>query len=361
MLYIGVLGAFLISFGIVVYLTPKLLLLSLRKKMLDQVDSRKIHTSAASRFGGFSFFPAILLSVCLSMALMCAIGGDIIRESITLKFVLGFCSLFILYILGVSDDILGVRYRKKFLFQTLAAVLIVVSGTWIKNLHGFLGVGELPDYLGIPLTVLLIVLIANSINLIDGIDGLAALLSIIVFCVYGSFFLYQGALTDTLIAFAALGALVPFFYFNVFGVRKKNNSKIFMGDAGSLVIGFILAVMAVKLWNIEQPEKDVPYPYILSYTMLIVPCFDTIRVLFCRIKKHQPLFMPDNNHIHHILMERGFSQRKTLLAIVLIALFFLLLNTVLAGVLNITFIVILDIIIAVLFFKIEKNKTPLKA
>ena len=360
MLYVGVLAAFIISCGIVVYLTPKLLLLSLRKKIIDHIDGRKIHTAAASRLGGFSFFPAIFLSVCLSIGIMCLFDQQICLENITIKFVLGFCSLFILYILGVTDDIVSVRYRKKFVFQIIAALLIVFSGTWIKSLHGFLGIGQLPDLIGIVLTVILLVFIMNSINLIDGIDGLASLLSILALWIYGTLFLSRFAIVDSLLAFAALGALVPFFYFNVFKVSRKNDSKIFMGDAGSLVIGFMLGVMAIELWNMEIPNGNRPYPYILAYTMLFIPCFDAVRVALFRVKDHKSMFLPDNNHIHHNLIGRGFSQRQALLIIVLGEVGCLFLNIFLTGYLNITFIVLIDILFIILFFKVVKYKAPVK-
>ena len=360
MLHVSVLIAFIISFGIVLYLTPKLLLLSLKKKLIDPVDSRKIHTAAASRFGGFSFFPAIFISMCLSIALMYFYHQQLFHGNYIFRILLGSCALFIVFILGVADDVVGVRYRKKFIFQILAAILIVFSGRWINNLHGFCGIGEIPDAAGIILTIFLLVFITNSINLIDGIDGLASLLAIIALWVYGTIFLAGEIIVGSLFSFASLGALIPFFYFNVFGIKKKNDSKIFMGDAGSLVIGFLLGIMAVALWNIEIDTEGSPYHSILAYTMLAVPCFDTIRILFCRLRKRHPLFLPDNKHIHHILLRRGLTPRQTLLTIVLVEVVILFVNLYLGRILNITFIVMIDILIFALFYQIANHKSFIK-
>jgi len=328
--------------------------------MIDRVDIRKIHTAPASRFGGFSFFPALFLSLCLSIALMYLYDEHIFLKDYILKVLLGSSSLLILYMLGAADDIIGVRYRTKFFFQVLSAGLIVLSGIWIKDLHGFFGIGEIPDIAGIILTIFLLVLITNSINLIDGIDGLASLLAILALAVYGTLFVIRQTLVGSLFSFASLGALIPFFCFNVFGIKKKNDSKIFMGDAGSLVIGFLLGILAVSLWNMDTNSAGTPYPSILAYTMLVIPCFDTIRVLFCRLKKRHPLFLPDNNHIHHTLLKNGHTPRKTLFAIVFAELVVLFTNIYLTGVLNITFIVLIDIFIVLLFFQIANHKSVIK-
>jgi polysaccharide export outer membrane protein len=355
MLYLGIFTAFIISWGIVVYLTPKLLLLSLKKKMIDYIDGRKIHTSVASRFGGFSFFPAIVISVCLGLFFICLNDKQIGTHTMMLKLALGFGSLLIIFLLGVGDDIIGVRYRKKFFFQMMAAILIVLSGTWIKSLHGFCGIEELPDYIGMALTVFLLVFITNSINLIDGIDGLASLLSIITLLVYGILFVSLSSVFYSVLAFATLGALIPFFYFNVFGIKPKYSSKIFMGDAGSLLIGFILGCMAVELWNTGINGEYGAYPYVLSYTMLIIPCIDAVRVICSRIKEHRAPFLPDNNHIHHRLMRRGLSQHQVLLTIVLAQIFFLILNIFLVGISNIHIIIIADFIYMIMFMMVIKK------
>ncbi|WP_295937795.1 MraY family glycosyltransferase [uncultured Alistipes sp.] len=352
-LYLGAIAAFIISWGIVVYLTPKLLLLSLRKKMIDTFDSRKIHTSIASRFGGFSFFPAIFLSVYLTISVITLYDGPVYSAYYMQRVNLAFCALFILYLVGVADDLLGVRYRQKFFFQIVCSLLVVSSKIWITSLHGFFGIWEISDGVGIALTVFLLVFITNSINLIDGIDGLASLLSIIALAVYAVlFFAKDPTPIEFIIAVAALGALLQFFYFNVFKVRRRYESKIFMGDAGTLVTGFLLGVLAVRSWTMELDGSHVSYAYMLAYTMLVVPCFDTIRVFFFRLKNRRPLFLPDNNHIHHLLMKAGCSQHGVLLVVALMVLFFLLVNLVLTGILNITWIVMIDILCMALFIKL---------
>ncbi|MDL2230615.1 undecaprenyl/decaprenyl-phosphate alpha-N-acetylglucosaminyl 1-phosphate transferase, partial [Alistipes sp. OttesenSCG-928-L06] len=227
MLYWGVILAFAVGFGTVMYLTPKLLLLSLRKHIVDPVGNRKIHTTAASRMGGVSFFPALLLAVGLSISLMYFIGFRDFPDGFFGRSAGVFGALLMLYALGVRDDMADVAYQKKFLVQFLASAVVVSGGVWVRDLHGVLGIGELPACVGMPLTVFLLIFVTNAINLIDGIDGLAAALSILALAVYGTLFLADAQLFDALLVFAALGALLPFFYYNVFSIRRKNGSKIF--------------------------------------------------------------------------------------------------------------------------------------
>jgi len=356
MLYVVVLMAFLIGWSVVVYLIPKLLLLSLRKRIVDPVNNRKVHTVVASRLGGFSFFPAIYLAVYLSLSFLYFFDRELFLQGISPMSVLGVSALFIMYAVGAMDDVWDVRYRMKFVFQIFSSILIIMSGTWIKNLYGFCGIEEIPAWIGIVLTILLLVFITNSINFIDGIDGLASILSINALLVYGIMFLINSSLLASIITFGTLGVLIPFFYFNLFGIRKKSHSKIFMGDTGTLVIGFILGVLAVILWNIPPSAKLQDYSYTMAYTMLIIPCFDTIRVCICRIKNNKSLFYPDNNHIHHKLMNIGFSQRQVLILLVLAQLSFLFLNISLTKVLGITSILIINAICAIGLFVLMTKK-----
>ncbi len=338
----------IISAGIVLYFLPRIMLLSLKNRLLDRIDNRKIHSTAASRLGGASFLPAILISIILTIVLFgnTIEGVDLQLDNNSLLII---ASMLVLYFVGIYDDIIGVRYKKKFLFQSLSAIIMVYSGDYIDNFNGLLGIEAINPYLGIPLSIILIAFITNAINLIDGIDGLASMLSIMAFLAYSIMFMLQQDYLNSLICLSALGALIPFWYYNVFGVRKGLTAKIFMGDSGALMIGFLLAIMAVKLWSCstfdnESGTRLAENSWIIGYTMLIIPCFDVVRVASWRIAHRRSPFLPDKNHFHHRLMSLGLTARQSLYMITLFNLIFVAINwaTAIKGV-SLTTIILLDV------------------
>lgn len=328
---------------------PHVLVLSLRKRLIDPIDPRKIHSVPASRLGGITFYPAIFFAVrlCIAIANIVAppLGFDVaIDATITLESL----SLLILFLIGIYDDIIGVSYRNKFFVQIFAALLIIVSGIYFKTLNGFCGIYEIPYYIGVPITLGFYIFVTNAINLIDGIDGLASSLSMMALGVYTILLFSNGLIEESMITIAALGALLPFWYCNVFGIKRGVNSKIFMGDTGALVIGALLGFITVTIWNIPHNNDgnnlfDAQYS-VLAFTMLLVPCFDVIRIIIHRRLNKKPLFLPDRNHIHHRFMALGCSPRKALLSIIFINALFLTLNLTLSFVLDFTYIFIIDII-----------------
>ncbi len=344
--------SFLISFIFVATILPHILLLSLRKRLFDPIDPRKVHSVPASRLGGVTFFPSILFSVwfCVAMTNV-LVPQEWLSPVITIsvKMVLETLGLLLLFMIGVYDDVIGVAYRLKFLVQIAAAALIITSGVYFNNLHGLFGIHEIPDVVGILVTAFLYVFVTNAINLIDGIDGLASLLSIMALMVYGAIFVMGGQVYNALVSFATAGALLPFWYTNVFGIKRGSHSKIFMGDTGALVIGSILGFLAVSIWNMTINADGALIDdrfYIIAYTMLLVPCFDVVRIIIHRFRDHKPLFLPDKNHIHHKFMALGFSPRKSLLWIIFINIAFLALNLALSYMpLNITVVAIIDVVI----------------
>ena len=179
-------GGFLISILQGLILIPNILLISYKKRLFDQPDERKVHSIPVPRLGGISFFPAILVSLCLIIGLFHCVGIPIARlltdrSLLELLFWVSGCML--LYLIGVADDLVGVGYRYKFVVQVFTAILLVLPGAWINSLGGLFGIYMLPSWVGIPLTVLIVVYITNAINLIDGIDGLASGLSCIALTV----------------------------------------------------------------------------------------------------------------------------------------------------------------------------------
>jgi UDP-N-acetylmuramyl pentapeptide phosphotransferase/UDP-N-acetylglucosamine-1-phosphate transferase len=255
----------------------------------------------------------------------------------------------VIYVVGIVDDLIGLNAQTKFVVQIIAASLLPFSGLYINNLYGFLGIQEIPFWFGAPFTVFIIVFIDNAINLIDGIDGLAGGLSFLALCGFLYCFLYEGIFTYSILIAGLMGVLLSYLYFNIWGNPSKNR-KIFMGDSGSLTLGFILGFLFVK-YAMYNPEV-MPYHkdgLMISITMLIVPMFDVVRVVVMRLRKRRPLFDADKNHIHHKLMRAGLSQHKALAAILAIALAFAAVNFAMVFFIKINFTYVLVIDIALFF------------
>lgn len=326
---------------------PQILLVAFRKKLFDVPDERKIHQCAVPRLGGIAFKPVIFFSLALLAGVNMSLGHDEIldelgRNANALFFC--YCAILLLYLTGMSDDLVGIRYKAKFVIQILCGVMLIVGGVWLDDFHGVLGIYEIPVWAGYPLTIFLTVFIINSINLIDGIDGLASGLCGIASLFFGLTFFAMQEYIYAMLAFAAFGVLVPFFYYNVFGNPEKQK-KIFMGDTGSLTIGMILCMLSVKLASCTSTPLMVN-PMILAFSPLLVPCCDVVRVYLHRVKNGKNPFLPDKNHIHHKLLAVGMRQRVAMIAIVSISVLFTLFNILLSYYqVDINLILVCDILI----------------
>lgn len=306
---------------------PRILVISLRKRLFDLPDVRKIHHRPISRLGGAAFFPVILLVMCTIGLLILngavGINGNetyfSIKESLCLL-----AGLIMLYIIGVCDDLIGVRYSRKFQVQILASAFLPLSGLYINNFDGLFGWHEISPFLGVPLTMLLTVFLINAINLIDGIDGLASGLCMVALTVFGISFGFHGLWMYTVLSFACVGVLVPFFLYNVFGNADRGH-KIFMGDTGSLTLGFILSVMVVKYITYmgEQSALLDGTPIVVAFSLLLVPGLDVCRVVLNRLRRKVHPFKPDKCHIHHKFLQMGFTPRRSLVLIQTMALAFI--------------------------------------
>ena len=314
------LAVFLISAGISGIIIPKILLIAFRKRLFDEPDERKIHTAAVPRLGGLAFMPSIVFSICLvvgvkgildAQGLSAYFGGPSEvgdMSEMLLPMCFGLCAVMMMYLVGIADDLIGVRYRAKFVAQILAALLLAMGGVRIDNFHGFMWLYELPVGLSWAATVLLVVFITNAINLIDGIDGLASGLSGIAMAFYGFVFMHTGHMLYAMLAFAGLGTLVPFFYYNVFG-NPAMGKKIFMGDTGSLTTGLILSFLSIEVCSLPEGSVYSWDVMVVAFAPLAIPCLDVIRVFVHRIVRGMSPFLPDKSHIHHKLLALGIPQR----------------------------------------------------
>lgn len=312
-------AAFLISCIFTSIVIPRILLIAFRKRLFDPLDARKIHKRVTPRLGGIAFNPILLFSVIFVLGINLLLGRDEIAVSLQdnmPELTFGLCAAFFLYLTGIADDLIGVRYRTKFTIQALSGIMLVCSGLWINNLHGLFGIYALPPFAGYLLTVVVVVFIINAINLIDGIDGLASGLSGIALIYYGTIFMQGGLYIYAILSFAAVGTIIPFFYYNVFGNTKRGR-RVFMGDTGSLTIGIILSLLSITACTHPLDGEQFCNPFVVAFAPLIVPCFDVLRVFLHRVRNGKPPFAPDKNHIHHKLMSTGLSQHQTLVIILL--------------------------------------------
>lgn len=311
---------------------PRILIISLRKRLFDVPDERKVHTRPIPRLGGATFFPVILFVFCMLTAfrvLMGFIPNELYTVGMAIEMLCLFSGLTLLYLIGIGDDLVGVRYRKKFLYQILVSVLIPVAGLYINNFYGLFGVYEVTPYIGIPLTMLLIIFITNAINLIDGIDGLASSICIVALVFFGVIFAVDSLWMYAMLAFAATGVLIPFFMYNVFG-NAERGKKIFMGDTGSLTLGFLISFMVIKycMYTGVEPPSVIGKPVIIAFSILLVPCLDVVRVVLGRARRKKHLFQPDKTHIHHKFLAMGFTPRNSLILIQALSTAFIVGNVV---------------------------------
>lgn len=338
----------LMAISLSAFLIPKILVIAFRKRLFDVPDSRKDHVGAIPRLGGISFYPIIFFCFALCEAIVITFiagnAGIMADPSLFIQILLLFCGLILLYLIGITDDLIGVRYRKKFFVQFLVASFFPLGGLYINDLYGLFGIEAITPWIGIPLTLLFVVFITNAINLIDGIDGLASGLCMVAFLTLGGFFFANQIWVLALLAFITVGVLIPFFYYNVFG-KAERCRKIFMGDTGSLTLGYLLSFLAISCCMYEHEAYQTPHNMVIAFAPLLVPALDVIRVVLYRFRHHKPLFQPDRNHIHHKFLAMGFSHRQSMVLILLMSALFVITNIGCIHYIDITLLFLADILI----------------
>lgn len=356
------LSTFVIAMTIGIYTIPRIVRLSHELHLYDLPDSRKVHTIPVPRLGGVAFLPTVIISIAIVVAVASRFGitfGALSEAGAPQHFVAYLAGAMMLYCLGIYDDVHGVGYKLKFAIQIFAAFLLCISGLWIASLDHIFYIDRIPYWIGMPLTVVFVVYITNAINLIDGIDGLASGLSAISLFVAIMLCMMSGDIIWAMLAIAYLGVVLTFFCFNVYGGKNK----VFMGDAGSLTLGYTLSFIVLHFWQ-AHPVWN-PYLHnigIIILSTLIIPMLDVVRVMMSRIRDGRNPFLPDKNHIHHKLMRTGLSGRMTMLTILLISALFIVANYLVASFLSQTLMVILDIFFFILmhliinFFIRKKEK-----
>ena len=298
--WLFVVAGFICAFAITLIGIPKVLNLATIKKLYDLPGERTSHTRPTPRLGGAMIFAGVIISSVLFT------GND---SSDQLNYVIA--GMLILFFIGIKDDIISLTPFKKILGQLLAASILVIPGNIrIWHCYGFFGLDTMPAVMSILLTILLVIALINSINLIDGIDGLASGVGILASLFFGLWFYFNHYLSVSVICASLTGSLIAFFYFNVFGRDKK----IFLGDTGSMLIGFLLAFCAINFLEknaLNPPDSRINVAPSITLAILVLPAFDIIRIIFVRLFNKKSIFKADNNHIHHNLLRISNSHLKT--------------------------------------------------
>lgn len=296
-----------ISFTITFLAIPAVINVAEMKKLFDMPDARKVHNAPITPLGGLGIFAGFIFGCLLTTHF---------NESTEIQYFIA--STLVIFFLGLKDDILVISPIKKFIGQVLAAFIIIYYGNiQIHSMNGFLGIHQLPEMFSLLLTYFAVIVVINSFNLIDGVDGLAGSLGLLSTVIFGTYFLRIGMPSYAVLAFSLAGSLLAFLIFNF------QPAKIFMGDTGSLLVGTVNAILVVKFINVADTSA-VSFPISASpavgFTILMIPLLDTLRVFGIRILHRRPPFSPDRNHIHHLLLDRGFSHRAITLTLVCINL-----------------------------------------
>ena len=322
---------------------------------MDAPNSRSSHKKKTPTLGGISFFYTLIFALFLIKDRALHDEGMFIIPGLT-----------ILFIVGLKDDLVVLSPGSKLIAQVLAVSFVLVNDSFgIESFHGFLNIYEIPYTLYLAIGGFLMITIINSYNLIDGIDGLASVVGIIIMVIYTTIFYLSGEPFFALLSITTNACLMAFFGFNI-----SSNKKVFMGDTGSLIVGFIISILTLKFLALE-PKAYGELPFLLenapliAISILIVPLFDTARVFALRIANNRSPFSPDRNHIHHVLIDYwGLTHKQASFLIGCFNILFVVLFVILGSKARNTGMVIMlvgvVIFLTYIFFQYNYNFTTLK-
>lgn len=289
-----IIPAFLTAFLITYFAIPSIIKIAEVKNLVDEPGERRSHSKRVPTLGGLGIFAGLIFSTTFWVPFH--------NQPSHLQYIL--CAFIVIFLIGAKDDIIPLTPSKKFAGQLFAAFLLVYfAKIQLSSLYGIMGIYAIPDWVGIPLTVFTIVVIINAFNLIDGINALSGSIGCIICATFGYWFYKTNRPDLAILAGALAGALVAFLRYNL-------RAEIFMGDTGSLLIGLtasILAISFIQANAIYTDANSVQAVPAVAVGILIVPLFDTLRVFTLRVLKGNSPFHPDRTHIHHLLIDLGYS------------------------------------------------------
>ena len=306
---------FLTAFGITYFSIPAIIRLSLVKRLYDQPDERKKHNARISPLGGMAIFGGMIISFVFFTA---HLANPALNSVLV--------ALFILFVTGVKDDLYPLTPYKKLIGQVLAVAIVVFQGDIrLESFYGLFEIHELPYAVSVSLSFFFFLAIVNSWNFIDGINGLSSALGIVVSVTYGIWFYYLGEELFLILSMAIAGSQLAFLRYNLV------NAKIFMGDSGSMILGFLASLLTIYYLQSNERMTDPVLRHIdamvFAFAVLIIPVMDTLRVVALRvfIFKRSP-FSADRNHIHHVLLDIGLNHVKATVILVSVNIGFILLT-----------------------------------
>ena len=298
-LYYSVL--FVVSLCATWWIFKKVLNIAKLKNIVDNPDARKLQRVPVPVLGGIAVFFGMIVAF--------AAAGVFYNVSNMFAMI---CVMSIMLYVGTMDDIIGLTPRTRFFIEILVVTLLIYANdSSINNFHGLWGIYEIPQWAAVPLTVFACVGIINAINLIDGVNGLSSGYCIMACLIFGFGFILSGDVNIASLAILSVGALLPFFCHNVFG----KSSKMFIGDGGTLLMGTVMsnfvinALKSDSLLASASPDNMGVIPFTLA--VLVIPVFDTLRVMVARIIRGTSPFNPDKTHLHHLLFDLHFSHVGT--------------------------------------------------
>lgn len=277
--------AIALSFGLCAISIPYIIGLSEKFRWMDQPDNRKMHKQPIPTLGGLGIFIALIPALFMH------------QMNSALWTVYGLAST--LFLIGVLDDLFNLKVWIRLFVEIALATVLFLTDFRIDSLHGIFGIHELSSFTSYLITVFFVVGLTNAINLLDGIDGLAGGIICINALTFGLLFALKSDFTFALLAFTVFGACLGFLKYNF------KPAKIFMGDAGSLLIGFLVSVFCLRLYAMPD-ATSVNFVHM----MIMLPVFDTIRLMFSRLIAKKSPFQPDRNHLHHLLLKKGLKHSE---------------------------------------------------
>lgn len=321
--------AFIAAQVLSAYAIPIIVNISKAKSLTSAPNFRTSHSSHIPTMGGLAMFATILV---VSLSTINISGFSFLNESTVMPALPSIIAgITILFFIGMKDDLLGISWKKKLAGQVAAMLILCIIGNQrITNLQGLLGIYEITYVWSVLLTVFIGIALINAFNLIDGIDGLAAAIAMIAAFAFGTSFFIAGEKEYAILCAILIGTLLPFFYYNVWGKRNK----LFMGDTGSLLLGFIMTALVIRFNKIFFiPGSPIMSSVaVVSIGILFIPVFDTLRVFVLRILNHKSPFSADKRHIHHLLIELGFSHLKSTIYIAAANILFIAVAFTLSGI-----------------------------
>ncbi len=286
---------FLSAFILTYIAIPSIINIAKAKRLTDDPDERRSHNSSIPTLGGIGIFAGVIFSIILWTPF--EVFGN-------LQYIL--CAYVIIFLVGAKDDIIPLTPYKKLIGLLLAtAIIIFKANIKITSLYGIFGVNDLIEWVSVLLSAFTILVIINAFNLIDGINGLGGSMGILISITFGTWFYMTDQIVLSIIAIALAGSLVAFLKFNI------TPAKIFMGDTGSLLIGINCAILTISFIEMQDDLVSSPYRVFaapaVAMGILFMPLFDTLRVFIVRILMGRSPFSGDRLHIHHILVDSGWT------------------------------------------------------